>query len=198
MSEKQHLIIDCDGVLLDPIYGFIKWALFNFPSINIGKVLRNNTNFIDECIIAYWHSSNFSKLPMLKSAKYPIEYLKNKYDIDVVTNCGNESNIRNARVENLENLFGKGTFKNIYTLSFKASKKEVYDIYDNALVVDDELPNIIEAEKSARGHKTFWMNYYPLFKALAYNKYDKSLEKKFEKKNWKDIISYTMDNNLTK
>ena len=66
------------------------------------------------------------------------------------------------------------------------------------MVIDDELPNIIEAEKSKHGHKTFWMNYYPLFKALAYNKYDKSLEKYFEKKNWKDIISYTMNNNLTK
>ena len=138
----------------------------------------------------------FFRNPSNKWAKDSIEFLKEYYDIDIITNCGED--VRVSRIKNLEKHFGKDTFKNIYTLPFHSSKKDIYNLYEHAIVIDDELPNIIDAENSLKNHKVFWMSYYPLFKKIADNKYDNLLEKQYKKTSWNNVISYIKNNNLMK
>ena len=186
--NKQHILVDCDGVLLDPVLGFIKWFILNFPNINVTNVIKYDASFISECFLSFWNSPAFAKIPILKTAKYPIEFLKEKYNISVVTSCGDDNTKRIARIKNLEDCFGKNTFKDIYTLPFNKSKKEIYKIYNDAIVIDDELNNIIDA-KSCNLKQVFWIKYYPLIKSIAYNKNNKSINRKFPENNWNNIIS---------
>ncbi|MBR1545034.1 MAG: hypothetical protein IJ638_03780 [Alphaproteobacteria bacterium] len=198
MSDKKHILLDCDGVLLNPVLGFVKWILFNFPNIDIAKFIKNDMCFVDNCIFNYWNSPEFCKIPSLKDARYSVDYLKNKFEIDVISNCGNEGKIRDSRIKNLEDCFGKNTFKNIYTLPFKGSKSDVYNMYENTIIIDDELPNIIAAKDAQKNHQVFWMTYIPLIKKIIYDRYDRSLEKNFKKTNWAKIISYIEENKLIK
>lgn len=192
MNNKPHLIVDCDGVLLDPVLGFVKWTLLNFPEFDIVGALKSKFGFVEGCIKNFWASDSFATIPMIKASKYPIDYLKHHYKIDVITSCGDDKKIREARIKNLENHFGKNTFNEIYTLPFSSSKKGVYSLYDSETtkVIDDELPNIVDANECDL--KGFWMSYHSIFKNLAYNTYDRNLEKKYKTVNWKALLNKFM------
>lgn len=189
MNKKPNLIVDVDGVLLDPITGFMKWFFVNFPDVDLFRVLKNNKNIIDSCINAFWNSENFTKIPARKNAKPAINYLKTYYNIDVVSNCGNDNRIKECRIQNLENIFGKDAFRNIYLLPFRQPKKEVYSLYKgNAFVIDDELPNLLDAVDCNLEY--VWMSYFPVLKSMFYNDYDRSLEYLFKKQNWTETIKF--------
>ena len=57
-------------------------------------------------------------------------------------------------------------------------------------VIDDELPNIVDANECDL--KGFWMSYHSIFKKLAYNTYDRNLEKKYKTVNWKALLNKFM------
>ena len=192
---KKQLIIDCDGVLLDPVWGFIKWFIFNFPNVNVARVIKNNASFINEVFISFWNSSDFSKIPVLKSSRYPIEFLKSKYSIDVVTSCGDDLQKRNARIKNLERYFGKNTFQNIYTLPFNKSKKDIYRTYSDGIIIDDELKNIVDAQDCNSKFQTFWMSYHPVMKLLR-NDQPEIEKTNIKRTNWKNIISTIAKSNI--
>lgn len=90
MNNKPHLIVDCDGVLLDPVLGFVKWILLHFPEFDVVGVLKSKFGFVEGCIKNFWASDSFATIPMIKASKYPIDYLKHHYKIDVITSCGDD------------------------------------------------------------------------------------------------------------
>lgn len=187
-KEKTHLLIDCDGVLLDPVLGFSKWVLFNFPKIDIVNIFKNNLDFVNCCIFCFYGSKDFSNLPTIKLSVDAINYLKQYYKLDVITTCGDNKQIREDRINNLEKKFGKHVFNEIYTLPRSSSKDVIYKLYPNTIIIDDELPNIIDAKKCNLNHKLYWMKYHTLFKDLFINKYDKSEKNNYKETNWDNII----------
>ena len=196
-KEKPHLIVDCDGVLFDTILGFVKWALFNFPQLDVIKILRSNFDFINHCMITFLDSSDFAKIPAIRNANKAIDFLKDYYKIDVITSCGNDEKIREARLKNLETAFGKNTFNEVYTIPLRSSKEDIYSIYKKGtIVIDDEVPNLLSA--NSFGHEIYWLKYYNFLKRTFISKHSKQDEKNLKQVSWTDVIKEIKTSHLSK
>ena len=197
-KKKEHLIVDCDGVLLDPVLGFFKWFLLRFPNIDIVKILKSNENFFNYCIELFYESDDFKKIPMIKSAKNPILYLKDYYKLDVVTSCGSSQKIKQDRISNLEKLYGKNTFNEIHILPLAYSKQDIYSNYEKqTIIIDDEITNIKDAEDIGYTN-VYLMKYYPFIRQVYYNSSYNKTNRKKPNYNWNQIVSIIKQKHLQK
>lgn len=196
-KEKPHLIVDCDGVLFDPILSFVKWALFNFPKLDIIKILKNNFDFLNHCMISFLDSRDFEKMLVIKNSNKAIEFLKNYYKIDVITSCGDDKKIRDARILNLENTYGKNTFNEIYTMPLRGSKESIYSNYKSGtIVIDDELPNLLSAK--SLNLNIYWLKYHNFLTRTFITKHSKEDEKNLKQLTWNNIIKEIKTSHISK
>jgi len=189
ICKKPCIIVDCDGVLIDPVRGFVRWFFATMPYMDFSIILKNG-QLLNGLFTTYLYSDDFSQIPPIFGAKDAILSLSNSFNIDIITSCGNNSLIRHARLKNLEKIFGLESFRNIYTLPYLASKKKIYSQYDKGtIVIDDDLFNIVEANSC--GHDVYWMKYHKKFSKILYPNISKiSLEDKkiYKTTNWDKII----------
>lgn len=131
-------ILDCDGVLLNWRDSFALWSVEN-------KFLRSqddwNPNewvFEPQCdtpiskLIEIFNSTyHISKLPPIQDAINGVKYLKEKgYDLKVCTAFSNSYQAMKMREENLNNVFGKGTFTDVFSVPLGSSKLDIIGKYD--------------------------------------------------------------------
>ena len=196
VSEKPKLIVDCDGVLLDPLRGFTRWVLSYLPSMKLSDILKNKS-LVHLLIGEFLSSKNFSNIPPKPMAVDAISFLSKHFSIDVITSCGNSNFVRNSRFENLDKMFGLENFSGIYILPYLSQKRNIFTNYEKgATVIDDELLNIVDAVSC--GHNAYWMKYHQkLFKILFHSKtkIPSQHKPKLHTTNWSDIIK-TLSQNI--
>lgn len=194
-TEKPKLIVDCDGVLLDPLRGFTRWALHAFPSLDLVSIFKNKALF-KSLITEFLISEHFSNIPPKPMAVDSISFLSKHFNIDVITSCGNSNTIRNSRFENLDKIFGLDNFNGVYVLPYLSQKRDIFSKYEKGtIVIDDELLNVFDAISC--GHNAYWMKYHQkLFKILFHNK--TKIESKDNTKihtvNWDTIVKSISEN----
>lgn len=166
MIKKNKIIFDADGVLLDTLPYFIKWFLKNVPNFDIKVLFKEKKEYILKKFGNDYES--FSNIPAMKDAKEILEYLNNKYNIDVITSYGGTYINNKGREDNIKKHFGK-YIDEIIVLPIGYSKKDLYADYEwGTIVIDDSIKNCKDAKKL--GLKVLWYKYYSLLTSLINQK----------------------------
>ncbi len=164
--KKNNIILDADGVLLDTLPYFLRWLFLNVPNFDIKKLLNKKIIYLLEEFGNNYEA--FSSIPPMKHSIEMVEYLSDKYDIDVITSYGGSELNNKGREDNIKKYFGK-YINDIIILPFDYSKKSLYADYPHeTIVVDDDIRNCQEAQSLSL--KTLWFQYYAVFSPLIHHR----------------------------
>jgi FMN phosphatase YigB (HAD superfamily) len=137
---KDTLILtDCDGVLLNYLFGFEQWAKSH------GYVLAESTSHhwdfssrygVDDrtsqsMVLQFNESAAAGFLPPLRDAIYYVRKLHEQhgYVFRVITCFGTETHSVRLRQENLDRLFGHGVFQGVEYLPIGHCKRQALEKY---------------------------------------------------------------------
>lgn len=152
LNEKL-ILVDCDGVLVDWLYGFTKWMkqhgykIVNPNEYNIGKMYgipeeqsKSLTKIFNESAAIGW-------LPSFRDAVKYVRKLHEDhgYVFHCITSISLDDNAGKLRKKNLEALFGETVFEKITCLDCGADKDEALLEYrDSGCVwVEDKPENAV-------------------------------------------------------
>lgn len=150
LSEKL-ILVDCDGVLADWLYGFQRWMKqhgFNIVEPNeydIGKMYGIETSYSKMLIRNFNESAAIGWLsPFRDSVKYVRKLHEDHgFIFHCITSLSLNEYAGNLRRKNLEALFGKTVFEKIECLDCGADKDEALLPYKDSgcLWVEDKIEN---------------------------------------------------------
>lgn len=152
LSEKL-ILVDCDGVLADWLYGFQRWMKqhgFNIVEPNeydIGKMYGIETSHSKTLIRNFNESAAIGWLsPFRDSVKYVRKLHEDHgFIFHCITSLSLNEYAGNLRRKNLEALFGKTVFEKIECLDCGADKDEALLPYKDSgcVFVEDKPENAI-------------------------------------------------------
>jgi len=164
-----HLIFDCDDVLLDWIGGFRQYAATRLQhsvtgepqSWHMGEWLGCSDEVAFELVEEFNASIHFGRLEAVDGAREVIEDVLNlvrertsDYRLHVVTSCSSEASTVHLRRDNIEKVFGKGTFDTIHCLDLGQPKTKVLRAWPEGSVwIEDNYKNALMGADV--GHRTF-------------------------------------------
>lgn len=160
------IILDCDDVLLQFMPGiedsarmagldpcpkgpgsFDLSAWLGLSREDTGRLIRQ---FIED------EESVFGQLPPIDGALEGVRALKEAgFELYVLSSFSDQLGPLRRRTDNLDRLFGAGTFKDIMGLALGSSKLEALKRMNPSIFVDDLLRNACEGV--AAGHEVLWM-----------------------------------------
>ena len=129
--KDKLILVDCDGVLLDWKYSFFKWMAENgYEVVTEGVydvaatfgILKSESRSL---VRQFNESARIGFLPALGDAiKYVKKLHSEGYIFHCITSLSKDAYAKQARMENLERLFGKGVFEELVCLDCGADKDE--------------------------------------------------------------------------
>ena len=139
MSDKV-IITDCDGVLLDWLHSFRQWMKVKGHEVVNPDQYRIFQHFDIEKKLGYQLVATFNEsanMAFLSPYKDAIKYVRklheeHGYVFHVVTSQSGNRHAQNLRIQNLEDVFGKGVFEEITILDTGADKDKALDKYKNS------------------------------------------------------------------
>lgn len=174
-ASARDLLLDCDGVLLDWLGGFIRFAEHvlkkkldpNGPSdFNLSGWLGVSQEKMLGLIDAFNSGEDgyFGELQPLPGAVEALQAAHAQGRIlSIITACANTPSVIAQREQNLVNVFGK-IFGDIHAVGMKESKSTLLKSYDNVIWIEDKMENAVMGAEI--GHPTY------LIRASHNAKYD--------------------------
>lgn len=152
MTIKNKLILcDCDGVLVDWVYGFTKWMKQHGYEIqvegeyDIAKTFGITKAEGKRLVRHFNESAAMGWLPSLRDAVKYVRKLHEEhgYVFHCITSLSLDEYAGKLRKKNLEALFGKTVFENITCLDTGADKDEALEEYRDSgcFWIEDKVEN---------------------------------------------------------
>jgi len=138
------ILTDIDDVVLHWISTFSSWKE--------GKGLPILKGPDYECGAKFNQTHHFKRLPAYQDALEVLPRLAKKMQLIGITCCGTDPEIKKARVENLEWLFGP-IFEEVWCIDIHDSKMPILEKYPPAIYIDDSLKHVKDASEA--GHRSF-------------------------------------------
>jgi len=149
--NKKVILTDCDGVLVDWFYGFVKWMKHQGYEVKV----ENEYDIAIAYGIEKGHSKHLVRMfnesasmgyltPLRDAIKYVKKLHEEKgYVFHCITSLSLEENAYKLRKQNLEALFGKTAFEKLVCLDTGADKDEALEEYrDSGCVwLEDKVEN---------------------------------------------------------
>lgn len=150
LSDKL-ILVDCDGVLVDWVYGFFRWMRshgfepVNYGEYDIGKLFDIPKADAKAYVRHFNESAAIGWLPQFRdSVKYVRKLHEDHgYVFHCITSLSTDVYAGKLRKKNLEALFGKTVFEKIECLECGADKDEALKPYaDSGCVwIEDKKSN---------------------------------------------------------
>lgn len=152
MIHDKIILTDCDGVLLDWEKAFDNWMADNGYIIKQKAVYDISKKYGIEKVIGKARVKQFNEsawmgyLHALRDARSGVAKLyEHGYRFHCITSLSLDKKAQRLRQYNLENIFGKGTFKELICLDTGADKDEVLQQYKDSGLwwIEDKPSNAI-------------------------------------------------------
>lgn len=139
MSKYKIILTDCDGVLLDWEVSFTKWmqskgfekkaeGIYDM-SVTYGISKKEGKRLVKEFNESAW----MGYLHAFKDARSGVGKLYEAgYRFHCITSLSLDKKAKRLRLMNLENIFGKGVFKELVCLDTGADKDEILADYEGS------------------------------------------------------------------
>lgn len=193
-SYDNVIVIDADGVVLYWEHGFHMWMVSNgYKAVNSGFYSVEEKYDIsrekaDMLVDSFNESAALKRLPPIKDAIKYVRKLHEEhgYVFHCITAIPNTRDMYEARLENIENLFGKTAFERITLCGHSSNKKELLKEYEGTgCFWIEDVPKNLEYGVGY-GMKGLLMDRH-------YNKdYWCDVNKIHRVHNWKEIYSHIM------
>jgi phosphoglycolate phosphatase-like HAD superfamily hydrolase len=140
MSSKYKIILtDCDGVLLDWEKGFNEWMTSKgYTKVvegiyDISKTYGLEKEVGKRLVKEYNESAWMGYLKAFRDARSGVAKLYEAgYRFHCITSLSLDKKAKRLRMQNLENVFGKGVFKELVCLDTGADKDEALAEYEGS------------------------------------------------------------------
>jgi len=183
---SKILLTDLDGVVLDWFGTFLHWL--DVQKINYkGDAERDDYSLSDivdhpdpeSLVIEFNSSTYFRYIPAYVDAMIYLPKVKKElgYEIVAITSCSDKQKTIDLRTACLEDLFGKGFFKEINCIPLGGDKLPLLKGYAPTYWIEDNTKNALKGIEA--GHKVILMN-------KDYNEKDKA-KGCIRLENWEDI-----------
>lgn len=155
MVDNTIILTDCDGVLLDWEHAFDQWMAENKYSIKVHAVYDIGIKYGIEKEVSTRKIKQFNEsawmgyLPALRDARSGVAKLyEHGYRFHCITSLSLDKKAQRLRLYNLENIFGKGTFKELICLDTGADKHVALRKYKNSGLywIEDKPENALEGK----------------------------------------------------
>ncbi len=155
MNKEKIILTDCDGVVLDWEEGFSIWMEHHGHTkvdgyqymYNIGDRYGITKEQGSKLVKQFNESAAIGFLPPLRDAQYFVKKLheQHQYKFIAITSLSLDQKAKRLRAYNLENVFGKGTFKELVCLDTGADKDDALEPYrDSGLYwLEDKTANAV-------------------------------------------------------
>lgn len=160
LLKSRHILLDCDGVLLNYLGGFVKFCgrygitpSGESTSWDMQKWLGVDGETVDRMILAFnEEDEGFGDLEPYEHAVKGIQKLKDSdWSMSIITSATTTAERQKMRRQNLARHFGEDTFTDIVCLDLVRSKEEVLSGYAPSLWVEDNYRNALLGLKA--GHQ---------------------------------------------
>jgi FMN phosphatase YigB (HAD superfamily) len=133
------IVTDCDGCFLFWEHGFHMWMVSKGYKSTTNGFYRIEDKYgisveeADNLVDAFNESAALRRLPPVKDAMKYIRKLHEEhgYVFHAITAIPNTRDMYEARLENIENLFGKTAFERVTLCGHSANKKELLKEYED-------------------------------------------------------------------
>ena len=139
MSKYKIILTDCDGVLLDWEAAFMEWMSAKGYEKKVEAVYDISTAFGLEktegkrLVREFNESAWMGYLKPLRDARSGVAKLYEAgYRFHCITSLSLDKKAKRLRMMNLENVFGKGVFKELICLDTGADKDEILAEYEGS------------------------------------------------------------------
>jgi len=156
MKDKV-ILVDCDGVLLDWMYGFKQWMkrhgyIMKNPDVyDVGVMYGLERNEKRRLCRMFNESATIRKLPPLRDAIKYVRKLHEEqgYVFHAITSLSNDEYAQHLRTKNLCEMFGPTVFEKYVYLDTGADKDEELEFYrgTGCIWVEDKVENAIAGAK---------------------------------------------------
>lgn len=162
----QHIIFDCDDVLLNWAQGFKLYCSAKLgrdivgdpPSWQMGEWLSMTDCEAFTLIEEFNSGELFGFLQPIRGAVEEVSRMvtSGRNSLHVVTSCSSDAKTVSRRRDNLERVFGKRVFDTIHCLDLGESKKKILQAWEpGAIWVEDNYKNALLGAEV--GHETYMM-----------------------------------------
>lgn len=151
--NEKLILVDCDGVLLDWVYGFTRWMkqhgheVVNPEEYDIAKMFMIEKAEAKKLVRVFNESAACGWLPQFRDAVKYVRKLHEEegYIFHVITSLSLDEYAGKLRKKNLEALFGKTVFEKITCLDCGADKDEALIPYKDSgcLWIEDKPENAL-------------------------------------------------------
>jgi hypothetical protein len=183
---KKTILIDCDGVVFNWEYAFSLWMEeHGFETVeghqfmyDMGERYDIPKEQVKKLVKMFNESAMIGFLPALRdSVEYVTKMADEGWEFIAITSLSLNKYAKRLRTQNLENLFGKGTFVKVTCLATGADKDEALSKYKDSGLwwIEDKVENAIAGEKAGLR---------PLVVEHGFNMDDDRIPRV---KNWKEI-----------
>lgn len=152
-TNEKLILVDCDGVLIDWLYGFQRWMKQHDYEIvepneyDIGIMYGIDKNYAKTLVRMFNESAAMGWLPPFRDAVKYVRKLHEDhgYIFHCITSLSLDEYAGKLRKKNLEALFGKTVFEKIVCLDCGADKDEALLPYKDTgcLWVEDKPENAV-------------------------------------------------------
>lgn len=136
MTEYKIILTDCDGVLLDWETAFHEWMAqkgYNRVMTGVYEVAHSygmEKQDSKKLVREFNDSAWMGYLKAFRDARSGVAHLYEQgYRFHCITSLSLDKKARRLRIQNLENVFGKGVFKEVICLDTGADKDEALELY---------------------------------------------------------------------
>jgi beta-phosphoglucomutase-like phosphatase (HAD superfamily) len=183
---KKTILIDCDGVVFNWEYAFSLWMEeHGFEPVeghqfmyDMGERYDIPKEQVKKLVKMFNESAMIGFLPALRdSVEYVTKMADEGWEFIAITSLSLNKYAKRLRTQNLEKLFGKGTFVKVTCLATGADKDEALSKYKDSGLwwIEDKVENAIAGEKAGLR---------PLVVEHGFNMDDNRIPRV---KNWKEI-----------
>ena len=183
---KKTILIDCDGVVFNWEYAFSLWMEeHGFETVeghqfmyDMGERYDIPKEQVKKLVKMFNESAMIGFLPALRdSVEYVTKMADEGWEFIAITSLSLNKYAKRLRTQNLEKLFGKGTFVKVTCLDTGADKDEALSKYKDSGLwwIEDKVENAIAGEKAGLR---------PLVVEHGFNMDDNRIPRV---KNWKEI-----------
>jgi FMN phosphatase YigB (HAD superfamily) len=151
--NEKLILVDCDGVLVDWLYGFTSWMnnhgyeMVNHECYDIAEMYNIEKAEAKKLVRMFNESAAMGWLPPLRDA---VKYVRKLHEdhgfiFHCITSLSLDEHAGKLRKKNLEALFGKTVFEKIICLDCGADKDEALAKYHGTgcLWVEDKPENTL-------------------------------------------------------
>jgi len=151
--QDKVILTDCDGVLLDWEYGFSRYmSRKGFKPVrndtySIGLLYDISKEWGKQHVRTFNESAAIGSLPPFRDAKKYVRKIHEEfgYVFHCLTSLSDDPHAYKLRLENLENVFGKGVFEELVCIGCGDDKDKILEPYRDSgcMWVEDKPENAV-------------------------------------------------------